>query len=98
MKRYMSELWDALRLGHSGGEGKRGGTKDPSPAWSEQRRRRDVGAGVGASKLNPITKSLTLEKFSSKMSLEIEMHECTDAQNPMLARTFDGMGANLLSD
>lgn len=53
---------------------------------------------LGASKLNPITKSLTLKKFSSKMSLEIEMHECTDAQNPMLARTFDGTGANLLSD
>lgn len=98
MKRYMSELRDALRLGHSGGEGKGDGTKDPSPAWSEQRRRRDVGAGMGASKLNPITKSLTLEKFSSKTSLEIEMHECTDAQNPMLARSFDSTGANLLSD
>lgn len=81
MKRYMSELRDALRLGHSGGEGKRGGTKDPSPAWSEQRRRRDVGAGVGGFQTQPYYQILDTEKILFQNVFgdrDARVHRCTE--------------------
>lgn len=58
----------------------RGGTKDPSPAWSEQHRRRDVGTGVGLpnSTLLPILdtgKILFQIVFGDR---DVKVHRCTE--------------------